>query len=257
MPKRSLIARAASKSRRLLADRLSRHMVSINMPAPIVSFTFDDAPRTAFDTGRAILNEVGARATYFVSLGLLDTDTEVGRIASAADLTRAVDDGNELGCHTFDHLDAWHVPSAAYIASVHRNREALNQIIPGVRFTTFAYPKSGATASVKSGLRDTFVCCRGGGQVANVHCTDLKLLKACFLDRRTGVDIEFIRSLVDYNTARRGWLIFATHDVAADPSPYGCTPEFLKAIAEYASRSGALLLPVSEACDRLTSSNPS
>ena len=207
--------------------------------------------------GAPFSSRLGARATYFVSLGLLDTETEVGRIASVADLTRAVDEGNELGCHTFDHLDAWHVPSAAYIASVHRNREALHQIIPGAEFTTFAYPKSGATASVKSALRNTFVCCRGGGQVANVYRTDLKLLKACFLDRRTGIDIEFIRSLVDYNAARPGWLIFATHDVAANPSPYGCTPEFLKAIAEYVSRSGALLLPVSEACGRLTSSNPS
>lgn len=257
MPKRSLIERVASKSRRILADRLSRHMVSINTPVPIVSFTFDDAPRTAFDTGRGILKQVGARATYFVSLGLLDTETEVGRIASVSDLARAVGEGNELGCHTFDHLDAWHVPSAAYIASVHRNRETLHRIFPGAEFTTFAYPKSGATASVKSALRNNFVCCRGGGQVANVNGTDLRLLKACFLDRRTGIDIEFIRSLVDNNAARRGWLIFATHDVAANPSPYGCTPEFLKAIAEYVSRSGALLLPVGEACGRLTSPNPS
>ncbi|NJO32679.1 MAG: polysaccharide deacetylase family protein [Rhodospirillales bacterium] len=255
MPKRSLIERAASKGRRVLADRLSRRMISISTPVPIVSFTFDDAPKTAFDAGRAILKQVGARATYFVSLGLLDTETEVGRIASAADLARAVAEGNELGCHTFDHLDAWHVSSAAYIASVHRNREALHRIIPGAEFTTFAYPKSGATASVKSALRDTFVCCRGGGQVANVDGADLKLLKACFLDRRTGIDIEFIHSLVDYNAARRGWLIFATHDVTAHPSPFGCTPDFLEAIAQYVSSSGALVLPVGEACSRLQSPN--
>ena len=251
MPKRSLIERAVSKGRRVLADRLSRHMVPINTPVPIVSFTFDDAPITAFDTGGAILKQVGARATYFVSLGLLETDTEVGRIASAADLERAVADGNELGCHTFDHLDAWHVPSSDYVSSVRRNREALHRIIPGSKFTTFAYPKSGATAWVKSALRDTFVCCRAGGQVANVHSTDLKLLKACFLDRRTGIDTEYIRSLVDYNAAHRGWLIFATHDITANPSPYGCTPEFLEAVAHYASLSGALLLPVGEACRRL------
>jgi peptidoglycan/xylan/chitin deacetylase (PgdA/CDA1 family) len=257
MPRRSLIARVASKSRRILADRLSRHMVSIDTPVPIVSFTFDDAPKTAFDTGGAILKQVGARATYFVSLGLLETETEVGRIASAADLARAVDDGNELGCHTFDHLDAWHVPCAAYIASVQRNREALHQIIPGAEFTTFAYPKSGATASVKSALRNNFVCCREGGQVANIDGTDLRRLKACFLDRRTEIDIEFIRSLVDHNAARRGWLIFATHDVTAHPSPYGCTPEFLEAVARYVSRSGALLLPVGEACRRLQSPNSS
>jgi peptidoglycan/xylan/chitin deacetylase (PgdA/CDA1 family) len=230
-------------------------MVSIKTPIPIVSFTFDDAPSTAFGVGREILKECGARATYFVSLGLLDTDTEVGKIASVVDLARAVEDGSELGCHTFDHLDAWHTSSPAFMASVFRNREALHRILPGTTFTTFAYPKSGAKLSIKSSLGRTFICCRGGGQAANVNSADLNLLKACFVDRRTGVDTEFIRALVDYNAAQRGWLILATHDVAADPSPYGCTPEFLEAIVQCASRSGALLLPVGEACARLMSSN--
>jgi peptidoglycan/xylan/chitin deacetylase (PgdA/CDA1 family) len=255
--KRSLIERVVTKGRRILADRSSRHMVSVGTSDPIVSFTFDDAPITAFETGGTILGQIGARATYYVSLGLLDTETEVGPIASAADLARAVEDGHELGCHTFDHLDAWHVTSADYVASVHRNREALRRILPDAAFATFAYPKSGATATVKSALRDVFVSCRGGGQVANLGTTDLKLLKACFLDRRTGIDMAFIRSLVDANTAARGWLIFATHDVTTNPSPYGCTPEFLQDVAQYVSRSGALLLPVSEACSRLQSQTSS
>jgi len=104
------------------------------------------------------------------------------------------------------------------------------------------------------GLGNTFMCCRGGGQATNEDRADLNLLKACFLDRRTGVDTESIRTLLDYNAERRGWLILATHDVAADPSPYGCTPEFLEAIVQYASRSGASLLPVGEACAKLMSS---
>ena len=255
MHTRNLTARATGKVRRLLADRFGRRTVSIKTPVPIVSFTFDDAPRTAFSVGREILKQFGARATYFVSLGILDAETEVGKIASVDDLARAVDEGSELGCHTFDHLDAWHTSSAAFMASVVRNREALNRILPGARFTTFAYPKSGAKLSIKSALGNTFICCRGGGQATNEDSADLNLLKACFVDRRTGVDTEFIRTLVDYNAARRGWLILATHDVAADPSPYGCTPEFLEAIVQYASRSGALLLPVGEACARLLSSN--
>lgn len=255
MQARNLIERAASKSRRLLADRFYRRTVSIKTPAPIVSFTFDDAPTTAFRTGGEILKRFGARATYFVSLGLLDAETEVGRIASIGDLARAVDEGNELGCHTFDHVDAWYASSGAFMASVVRNKEALRQILPEVRFTTFAYPKSGATLSVKPALGNTFMCCRGGRQATNEDSADLNLLKACFIDRRTGVDIEFMRTLVDYNAKQQGWLILATHDVVADPSPFGCTPEFLEEIVRHASRSGALLLPVGEACTKLMSSN--
>ena len=255
MHTRSLITRASGKVRRLLADQFGRRTLSIKTPVPIVSFTFDDAPVTAFREGRGILKQFGARATYYVSLGLLDAETEVGKIASVGDLARAVDEGGELGCHTFDHLDPWHTSSAAFMASVARNCQALHRILPGARFTTFAYPKSGAKLSLKLALGITFMCCRGGGQATNADSADLNLLKACFVDRRTGIDTEFIRTLVDYNADRRGWLILATHDVAADPSPYGCTPAFLETIAQYASRSGALLLPVGEACARLMSSS--
>jgi peptidoglycan/xylan/chitin deacetylase (PgdA/CDA1 family) len=256
IPTRTLLARATSKGRRVLADRFCRRTVSIETPHPIVSFTFDDAPITAFAAGREILERHGARPTYFVSLGLLDADTEVGRIASAHDLGRAVAEGSELGCHTFDHVDAWYTSAAAYMASVTRNREALERILPATRFTTFAYPKSGAKLSVKPALAKIFMCCRGGGQATNEGRADLNLLKACFLDRRTGIDMAFVRALVDYNAARRGWLIFATHDVVADPSRYGCTPQFLEEVARYANRSGALLLPVGEACTKLTASDP-
>jgi len=88
MHTRSLITRASGKVRRLLADQFGRRMVSIKTPAP-VSFTFDDAPITAFRAGRGILKQFGVRATYSVSLGLLDAETEVGKIASVGDLARA------------------------------------------------------------------------------------------------------------------------------------------------------------------------
>jgi len=226
-------------------------MMSITTHIPIVSFTFDDAPKSAFVVAREILKEYNVRATYFISLGLLGAETEVGEIASVGDLARALEDGSELGCHTFDHLDAWHVSSTAFMASVARNREALGRILPGATFTTFAYPKTGATLSVKSALGKTFVCCRGGGQAANVDSADLNLVKACFFDKRTNVDAEFIGTLLDYNARRRGWLILATHDVAPDPSPYGCSPKFLEEIVQRASQSGALLLPVGEACAKI------
>src|SRR5215471_724220 len=255
MPPSNLVTRATGKIRRLLAAKLSRRVVSVKLSIPIISFTFDDAPKSAFDVGREILKDYGARATYFISLGLVGAETEVGKIASVDDLARALDDGSELGCHTFDHLDAWYSPANVFMESVGRNREALLRIMPGARFMTFAYPKSGAKLSIKPALGKIFACCRGGGQTANVHSADLNLLNACFLDKRTGIDFDFVRRLVDYNAERRGWLIFATHDVVPVPSRYGCSPNFLEDVAQYANRSGALLLPVGEAYAKLMSSN--
>ena len=111
----NLLSRITGKYHRTLAYRFHRRMVAIETSVPIISFTFDDAPRTAFTTGGDILRSHGARATFFVSLGLLGSQTEAGTIASPDDLLRAVKEGSELGCHTFDHLDTWQAPKEKFI----------------------------------------------------------------------------------------------------------------------------------------------
>jgi len=251
-----LLARIMGKYHRTLAYGLCRRTYPIVTPVPIISFTFDDAPQTAFTTGGDILASRGARGTYFVSMGLLGSRTESGTIASVDDLRRAAAYGHELGCHTFDHLDTWQTSTGGFVESVVRNRRALAEIFPGGSFKTFAYPKSEPKPTVKRQLQKYFLCCRGGGQTSNVHTADLNLLKAYFLDRRNKVDLDTVRDLIDRNTKLRGWLIFATHDVTDNPSPYGCTPEFFDRVAEYASRSGSLLLPVADSCEMLGITNP-
>jgi peptidoglycan/xylan/chitin deacetylase (PgdA/CDA1 family) len=250
----NLLLRIKGKYHRTLANQFCRRMVTVTPSIPLISFTFDDAPKTAFKTGGAILDSCGAKATYYLSLALLGTETEVGEIAGKDDLLAAVDNGHELGCHTFNHLDAWYTSTDKYMTSVMENQQALEKILPGQHFSTFAYPKSGATLPVKYPLQKLFTCCRGGGQVANVGMTDLNMLKACFLDKRTNIDLNFIKKLIDYNANHKGWLIFATHDVADNPSPYGCTTEFFREVVDYSARSGAALLTVKDACKRLSAS---
>ncbi len=251
-----LASRIVGKYHRTLANRFCQQMVEINIPVPIISFTFDDAPRSAFNTGGDILRSYGAKATFFLSFGLLGTETEVGKIATQDDLLLAVNEGNELGCHTFDHLDAWHTSTGKYMQSIIENGQALNRMLPGEHFKTFAYPKSGAKLSVKYGLQKRFICCRSGGQVPNIGMADMNMLKACFLDKRTNIDMNYVKKVIDHNTERRGWLIFATHDVTENPSPYGCTPDFLREVIEYSAFSGALLLPLKEAYTNITTSTP-
>ena len=226
-------------------------MATIETSVPIISFTFDDAPRTAFTTAADILSGVGARATFYVSLGLCGLQTKVGAVGSLNDLRRASADGHELGCHTFDHLDPWETSAHRFVESVIRNSQALDTAFPGKRFRTFAYPINQPRPSVKSRLEKHFMCCRGGGQTLNVGRTDLNLVNAYFLDRRCGTDLGPVREMIDRNASCRGWLIFATHDVCDNPSRYGCAPEFFREVAEHAARSGALLLPVGEACETI------
>jgi hypothetical protein len=64
-----------------------------------------------------------------------------------------------------------------------------------------------------------------------------------------------LKSLVDQNRQANGWLIFATHDVCKDPTPYGVTPELFEDIVQYAAKSGARILPVVQAWEALRASS--
>jgi peptidoglycan/xylan/chitin deacetylase (PgdA/CDA1 family) len=242
-----VLARAQSGMRRALASRLHRRGLTVAPVQPLVSFSFDDAPSSAFDTGARVLEHHGVRGTYYVSLGLMGQPGPSGRLGGIEELRASVAAGHELGCHTHDHLDAWQVRPGEFLASVEANSRALQRILPGEHFETFAYPKSGAVAAVKPALAQRFLACRHGGQRGNNGRVDRDLLAACFLDRQQHADLSFVRHLLEDNARKRGWLIFATHDVAADPSPWGCTPGLLEAVVRHALRTGSRILPVREA----------
>jgi hypothetical protein len=246
--------RVLNKGRRMMASHLVRRPMALRSDVPIVSFTFDDAPRTAFDTGGRILEAQGVRGTYYLCLGLLSTESEVGPIAGPAEIERAVDCGHELGCHTFDHLDAWHSSPSAYVESIDKNRLALNRLWPAHAFRSFAYPKSGASWRVKPAMRERFACCRGGGQTFNAGGMDLNLLKACFIDRRARMDPAALHSLIAHNAQQRGWLIFAAHDISDDETGFSCRAALLEMLVRHSLDSGATVLPVAAAFDRLAKS---
>jgi peptidoglycan/xylan/chitin deacetylase (PgdA/CDA1 family) len=247
-----IIRRLSAKAQRTLASRLRRRELPIRTDRALVSFSFDDAPRSALDVGARILEDCGARGTYYLSLGLLGKTSELGPIARCEDVERVVADGHELGCHTFDHYDAYDTPARAYVESVDRNRHALAQWLPNEAFASFAYPKNGATLAVKPELAARFACCRGGGQTFNADSVDLNLVQACFIDRRAQLDLAALRKLIDANAERRGWLIFAAHDISDDTSDFACSARLLESLVRHSLDAGAQVLPVAVACDRLS-----
>ena len=246
-----LFMRIAKKYRRYVMKRLYCRTVTLKTDRPIISFSFDDAPRTAFNHGSEILNAHGAWATFYVSLGILDSDSPSGVLASKSNLRRALEEGHELGCHTFDHKNAWETKPDIFVQSVLRNRQALNDLFPSSAFLSLAYPISGPRPETKRRVGKLFRCCRWGCQTYNVGSIDLNLLKAFFLDARSGATTEGVKQLIDQNSNERGWLIFATHDIDDNPSSYGCSTKFFKEVVQYAATSGSLLLPVGKACEHI------
>jgi peptidoglycan/xylan/chitin deacetylase (PgdA/CDA1 family) len=232
--------------RRKSARALFRKPQVIRLSAPLISFSFDDFPRSALLTGGEILKQYNVLGTYYSALGLLGRNSVSGPIATGEDLQRCLGEGHELGCHTFSHLDSWKTPARVFDDSLIQNSDALNDLIPGARFRSFSYPMSEPHPLVKRAASRHFLCCRSGGQKLNSGTADLNQLSAYFLEKANG-NVEPIKNLIDKNTQLRGWIIFGSHDISSQPSPYGCTPEFFAKIVRYAVDSGARILPVAEA----------
>ncbi|HXD16108.1 MAG TPA: polysaccharide deacetylase family protein [Vicinamibacterales bacterium] len=246
-----LRTRTANKVRRLLVHHAGRRSFPLRADVPYVSFTFDDFPRSAWVEGGRILSAAQLHGTFFISMNLAGADSPSGPVVSHDDLRTLLGEGHELGCHTFDHLDGCASTVEAFERSIGANRRALEALVPGGRFRTFAYPLDGPVLDIKRAVGRHFACCRGGGQTHNAGDIDLNLLKGYFLDWRNQNDLAAVREIIDRNAAARGWLILATHDVAPAPSRYGCSPGFFADVVDAVVRSGARVVPMTRACDEL------
>jgi peptidoglycan/xylan/chitin deacetylase (PgdA/CDA1 family) len=250
-----VIQSVSTRWRRLTVNHLARRAFPLPGSAAYVSFTFDDFPLTALTNGGRILRSHGVGGTYFVSFGLLGGDSPSGRIASTTDLHDLLRDGHELGCHTFGHLDGAVVTAAEFERSIEANRDGLAASGLDASFDVFAYPLDGPAIATKQVAGSRFLGCRGGGQTFNHGVVDLSLLKAYFLDARNRDRVDDVVSLLERNAASNGWLIFATHDVDAEPSRYGCESTFFETVVRLAAQSGARVLPMSQVCRELAVTN--
>jgi glycosyltransferase involved in cell wall biosynthesis/peptidoglycan/xylan/chitin deacetylase (PgdA/CDA1 family) len=242
--------RTQGRYQRSSAHYFYQRPFAINPGTPIISFTFDDFPRSALLTGGAILQSYGLVGTYYVSLGLVGQQTATGTLFLAEDLKALVEQGHELGCHTFSHCHAWDTRPREFQQAIIENREALRELIPGASFKTLSYPIGVPRALTKRRVSEYFACCRGGGQTFNAGKADLNYLSSYFLEQSRD-NPQAIKRLIDQNCQVGGWLIFTTHDICADPTPWGCTPGLFQDIVQYSVNSGSRILPVFQAYEAL------
>ena len=238
-----------------LARWLGRRPCRIQMESPVISFTFDDFPRSALQNGGTILRKRGFVGTYYTSLGLMGQKAPVGEIFVRQDLDELLRQEHELACHTFDHCDTWDTEPSAFEASILRNQQKLAQLLPGARFTSLSYPISWPRPQTKRRVARHYECARGCGQTFNTGTVDLDYLKAFFIEQSRG-DFDVIRRVIDANARAKGWLIFATHDVCDSPTRFGCTPALFEQVVGHSANSGASILPVHAAFQRLAGNCP-
>jgi peptidoglycan/xylan/chitin deacetylase (PgdA/CDA1 family) len=217
-----------------------------------VSFTFDDFPQSALSVGADILERFGARATYYVAMGLENTANDLGVQFRRDDLVHAVSRGHELAVHGFQHLSARRTPVEAFVRDVVRcETEMRQQVSVGVS-RNFAYPYGEVTLSTKQRLGPLMMSSRGTIGGLNGPDVDLNLLRANRLYGDVN-QLESIKQLISQVQREASWLIFYTHDVAERPSKFGCTPGLLESTASFAAERSCRLMTVADVVNRIGS----
>jgi peptidoglycan/xylan/chitin deacetylase (PgdA/CDA1 family) len=218
-----LLQRVRRRVSRALADRLITRPARQGLRGRFLSVCFDDFPVTAATTGADVLEEFGARGTYYFAAGLAGTTGSVGPIADADAARALVDRGHELGCHTHGHLPCPSLSRTALLASLQANQQAVDFC----RLQTFAYPFGYFDWTAKAAAAERFATVRTGLKGLNQGRIDLAGLRAVPLYQpmgEAGVD-RWLDALAQ--AGPDAWLILYTHDVQPQPSPFGCTPQLL------------------------------
>jgi peptidoglycan/xylan/chitin deacetylase (PgdA/CDA1 family) len=232
--------------KRQISNLFNKKLCKLNNKRPIVTFTFDDFPKTAYTVGGEILNRYNFKATYYASLKFMGLELPYAKAFSAEDLDLLLKNGHELGCHTYDHFESWETPGGDFNESIIRNSNRLQEIVPNARFASFSYPKTSPSSENKGIAGKYFHSSRGGGQTNNARQVDLNLLRSYFLDKRNNQNLSEIRNMINKNSMDNGWLIFSTHDISDTHSNFGCGIKFFENIVTYVASNNFEVLNVSK-----------
>jgi peptidoglycan/xylan/chitin deacetylase (PgdA/CDA1 family) len=182
-------------------------------------------------------------------MGLMDQTNHLGEHFSRGDLERLLDDGHELGSHTFSHISCRTASPGEAEAEVIRGRHAVEEVTGVKKSHHFSYPYGHATIRTKARVGPMVTSCRGILPGINTSPVDLNLLKANSLYSHS-LDLAAISRLIEANERCRGWLIFYTHDIGDRPSQFGCTPDEFETVLKLAVASRARILPVGQCTGR-------
>lgn len=231
---------------------LYKRVIPLGDHGPIITFTFDDFPRSALLHGVEIIERFGGHGTFYVSAGQMGTVNNLGEQCRQADLQALFAGGHEIANHTFAHSSAQRMSFSEFEQDVLHAAQAL-KAQPGVSPSdNFAYPYGEVTLRAKRKLSGQLDSCRSTCTGLNGPYIDLNLLRANSLYGDLN-DAASAKRLITENVARRSWVIFYTHDVTAKPSPFGCTPELLQEAVSYAAKCGNRILSVEEVLSELSS----
>src|SRR5580693_5675760 len=103
--------------------------------APLVSFTFDDVPTSAYTNGATVLEQHNVRGTFYIASGILGEMDRHWRVIDRAQVRALYDRGHEIGCHTFSHASVDRLDANELNEEVRRNNASLHALCSGIEIT--------------------------------------------------------------------------------------------------------------------------
>lgn len=186
----------------------------------VISFTFDDAPVSSFKIGSAILERSNVHGTYYLSgrLATLPISPDRREFISVSDAKTLLQNGHQIGCHTYSHKSLSTLSASEYAADTEHNR-AFWQDALGVELRDFSYPLGNVTLAGKYKIRDKYLSLRGIRNGTNRGKVDMACLRATSLSNSTFDPQKIERQIIDC-VENGGWLIFFSHGLDEPAAKY-------------------------------------
>lgn len=156
-------------------------------PDKIIALTFDDGPNDHMNTIIDVFEEYGGHASFFVIGKKVSGNTEV--------MARAVQEGHEIGNHSYNHVDITVLSEAEILNEVSMTQNAVKEATgvepvwyrpPFLRssdqtFSLIQMPHAGCLSSVGDGSNDNLAEDRhyraingaADGSIMLLHCNDI------------------------------------------------------------------------------------
>ena len=200
-----------SEAKARFSHRMAMHLrvepFRLRNDIPMVSFTFDDVPKSAATVGAAILDAHDVHGTFYVIGSQVGTSSPLWDMVDSEDVVALHRHGHEIACHTFSHKRACDLDAGTLSAEIARNQHYLRSLDASIRIENFAYPFGYGSFVRKRQLKTVFKSCRSIVPGVNSGDVDLQFLRAMpLIDRR--IDRDGIERAFDEAQTANGWLIF-------------------------------------------------
>jgi len=207
---------------------------------PVVTFTFDDFPKSALN-GADIVEKHGGRAGFYACTSFMGQRSPVmGEMFDGATLAELRERGHEIGAHTHAHLDCSRAQLCQVERDIGENLVALAEAGHNATVSAFAFPYGETTYSAKQWVGELFATGRGILPGLNMNEVDRSQLHAVELGA-SAMHRRRALSALDACIARKAWLFFFTHDVGETPTSYGAPADLIEELAARAVEAGAVL----------------